>query len=440
MGVACTSQIQGPDPRASQPPVDPRNSENARIQYQQSVRRNPNYGYKGSAHIPPPERIDPDILRNTGYNILWNQNGWLDYEQHEENSPDLFHKKIDDYIAVLERTPGLDRNAKWRVQKFLTGKYLYPVFQKPRPAKRQLNYYRLLWYILHSLPFYVLKYDARTVSALSYFFADIATTHPCNVCSTHMAQYLKDNAFTGSSLAELVVWMCNFHNHLNTETGKPWFDCTKYAKRWGIKMSKVSVPPPSSAPSSIASGPVYTGSMAPRHLQQQPRAGPFSAPTSPAMGPAMVARSPANTNYVGLASTNLRVTNPQGNQVMLYPYEDDQKSARSSQNSAYSDQTYLRQRGQPALRPRGQDMAGGFQPPPQLLTATPQTRRTRVRTAPNLREAGLAPRPSAAAPRETVNSRVSAAGRNRGTVTASRASKRRRPKYRSIDEIPMFPE
>merc|ERR1719204_3078958 len=55
-------------------------------------------------------------------------------------------------------------------------------------------------------------------------------------------KYQKDNPYVGMVLLEFVGWLCNFHNNLNTRLGKPWFDCKKYAERWGIQFAAITIP------------------------------------------------------------------------------------------------------------------------------------------------------------------------------------------------------
>lgn len=211
--------------------------------------RNWDYNYNGNPYIPPVNSVDPQLLKTTGYNEIWNQYGWLDYEDHESNNPEVFHRKVDSYLFILRHTPGLDIQAIWRVDNFLKSRHLYPQFRQPTRGKREQNYYRIMWYILHSLPFYIREYNQHTCRAISNFFMDVAITHPCNVCADHFEKYQKDSPWVGRGLADLVVWLCNLHNNLNTRLGKPWFDCTKYAERWGIQIETMkSRPSPASAP------------------------------------------------------------------------------------------------------------------------------------------------------------------------------------------------
>jgi len=230
--TACSTKLTEPDPV---PPV----VEPERVRWAPMVMRNLDYNYNGNAYIPPVGSVDPELLKTTGYNVIWNQYGWLDYEDHESNNPDTFHSKVDDYLFILHHTPGLDVQAIGRVSNFLKSRYLYPEFRPPSGGKREQNYYRIMWYILHSLPFYIREYNRQTCRAITDFLMDVAITHPCNVCADHFEKYQKDNPWVGRGLSDLVVWLCNLHNHLNTRLGKPWFDCTKYAKRWGIQIETI---------------------------------------------------------------------------------------------------------------------------------------------------------------------------------------------------------
>jgi len=235
-------------PCTSKPPPDPVPAMLKPVKIQNAPRQVPiaprqmrklEYNYNGNPYIPPPNKVDPELLKMTGYNEIWNQYGWLDYKDHESNNPDVFFKKVDDYIFILRHTPGLDIQAIWRVNNFLKSRHLYPEFRPPDGGKREENYYRIMWCILHSLPFYIREYNQQTCRSISDFFMDVAITHPCNVCGEHFGIYQKDNPWAGRGLSDLVVWLCNLHNHLNTRLGKPWFDCTKYAQRWGIQIETI---------------------------------------------------------------------------------------------------------------------------------------------------------------------------------------------------------
>jgi len=201
--------------------------------------RHQDYAYTGNVQVP--DVLDPGVLKNTGYNWIWNQHGWLDYRQHKRNEPDLFHKYIENYILVLKSTPLRKSDAVLRVEKFLKSEFLYPPYKFPQVLQREQNYFWIMWYVIHSLPLYIKTYDQRTRSEIVGFLYDVALTHPCSVCSGHFMQYQKDNPWTGNSLAELVFWLCNFHNNLNTKLGKPWFDCKKYAERWGIQLASIPI-------------------------------------------------------------------------------------------------------------------------------------------------------------------------------------------------------
>ena len=55
---------------------------------------------------------------------------------------------------------------------------------------------------------------------------------PCNNCSTHGLQYLRENPPDMSSSASLQLWMWNFHNDVNRRLKKPYVSFDEYQQKY----------------------------------------------------------------------------------------------------------------------------------------------------------------------------------------------------------------
>ena len=48
-----------------------------------------------------------------------------------------------------------------------------------------------------------------------------------------MKEYIEQNPINSSTEEELVLWVCNYHNHINKINGKEEQDCEKVPVLWG---------------------------------------------------------------------------------------------------------------------------------------------------------------------------------------------------------------
>ena len=85
------------------------------------------------------------------------------------------------------------------------------------------------WFLIHSIaakyPDHPSQQDKDTMRG---FIAALGQHYPCKLCRKHLQQQLryKDlGPVAVDSRAELVVWMCNLHNIVNKDVGRPLFSC-----------------------------------------------------------------------------------------------------------------------------------------------------------------------------------------------------------------------
>jgi FAD-linked sulfhydryl oxidase len=77
--------------------------------------------------------------------------------------------------------------------------------------------------------------DAPTVERkqnTDTFLRSFATVYPCNVCAEDFAQQLQRYPPRLESRREFSRWMCDVHNNVNEQLGKPKFDCEQVDRRW----------------------------------------------------------------------------------------------------------------------------------------------------------------------------------------------------------------
>eukprot|EP00941_MAST-03F_sp_MAST-3F-sp1_P006030 g6030.t1 len=89
------------------------------------------------------------------------------------------------------------------------------------------------WFLIHSIaakyPEYPSKADKQAVIG---FIAALGQLYPCKLCRKHLQQQLRNMEELGpiheaaESRDKLVLWMCQLHNIVNKDIGKPLFECT----------------------------------------------------------------------------------------------------------------------------------------------------------------------------------------------------------------------
>eukprot|EP00618_Florenciella_parvula_P036072 CAMPEP_0119474524 /NCGR_PEP_ID=MMETSP1344-20130328/5743_1 /TAXON_ID=236787 /ORGANISM="Florenciella parvula, Strain CCMP2471" /LENGTH=583 /DNA_ID=CAMNT_0007507845 /DNA_START=43 /DNA_END=1794 /DNA_ORIENTATION=- len=89
------------------------------------------------------------------------------------------------------------------------------------------------WFYLHTVaakyPEYPSDVDMRTIRNM---IASLAQHYPCKKCRQHLREKLQDpelGPVRVENRTSLAVWMCDLHNMVNRDTGKPIHDCNPFA-------------------------------------------------------------------------------------------------------------------------------------------------------------------------------------------------------------------
>eukprot|EP00949_MAST-11_sp_MAST-11-sp1_P005326 g5326.t1 len=88
------------------------------------------------------------------------------------------------------------------------------------------------WYLLHSM---AAKYPEHPTEAdkvsMRNFFAALGQHYPCKLCRKHLQQQLRDPSLGPvrvNTRQELTTWVCELHNMVNRDIGKPEFNCDPF--------------------------------------------------------------------------------------------------------------------------------------------------------------------------------------------------------------------
>lgn len=115
----------------------------------------------------------------------------------------------------------------------LRAKTAHPATWQQEPAPDIVRIGRAGWTTLHTMAAYYP--DAPTTqdkSAAVALLSSFARLFPCKWCADDFAEYMIANPPEVSSRQQLGSWMCNAHNQVNQNLGKPLFDCTQIDRRW----------------------------------------------------------------------------------------------------------------------------------------------------------------------------------------------------------------
>jgi hypothetical protein len=81
----------------------------------------------------------------------------------------------------------------------------------------------ITWVTLHSIStkIKISEFENNKNDVLNFVY--LVITHlPCSICSKHGIKYLNDNNFSNIKVKnELIVFLFNFHNSINTRLNKP---------------------------------------------------------------------------------------------------------------------------------------------------------------------------------------------------------------------------
>jgi hypothetical protein len=100
-----------------------------------------------------------------------------------------------------------------------------------------------LWFSLHTMTFvYPLKPNENDKKNYKLFFESLKYTIPCSICRKNYIRHWKEYPIDKhlNSRKELVYWLIDLHNIVNSETGKKVISYTtviqKYEKVYGKKL------------------------------------------------------------------------------------------------------------------------------------------------------------------------------------------------------------
>ncbi|KAN0018773.1 hypothetical protein ACTFIU_008706 [Dictyostelium citrinum] len=91
------------------------------------------------------------------------------------------------------------------------------------------------WTLLHTIAaYYPEKPSEKKKQDVKEFLQSFSKVYPCNVCAKDFREIMKETPPTLDSQHDFALWLCNAHNNVNSQLGKPTFDCNLINKRWKI--------------------------------------------------------------------------------------------------------------------------------------------------------------------------------------------------------------
>eukprot|EP01113_Clastostelium_recurvatum_P005337 TRINITY_DN1238_c0_g1_i2.p2 TRINITY_DN1238_c0_g1~~TRINITY_DN1238_c0_g1_i2.p2 ORF type:complete len:208 (+),score=41.90 TRINITY_DN1238_c0_g1_i2:740-1363(+) len=92
---------------------------------------------------------------------------------------------------------------------------------------------RSTWTFLHTMAAYYPSHPTKKTQdeALSLLHS-IPHLYPCKVCAADFKQIIATTPPKVENRQQISQWLCEAHNHVNAQLGKPAFDCTKVEQRW----------------------------------------------------------------------------------------------------------------------------------------------------------------------------------------------------------------
>ncbi|KAJ1513326.1 hypothetical protein HMI54_001687 [Coelomomyces lativittatus] len=99
------------------------------------------------------------------------------------------------------------------------------------PDSQELG--RHTWTFLHTLAAYYPNPPTLTHQRhAKNLIYTLSSLYPCEPCAHHLTDYLTSHPPQVHSYLDLNQWLCDFHNAVNQQLGKPIFDCTRVLERW----------------------------------------------------------------------------------------------------------------------------------------------------------------------------------------------------------------
>ncbi|KYQ90875.1 hypothetical protein DLAC_07746 [Tieghemostelium lacteum] len=89
------------------------------------------------------------------------------------------------------------------------------------------------WTLLHAIAAYYPTIPTNTKKEqVRQFLESFSKVYPCDVCAKDFQHILKSTPPQLDSQHDFSMWLCNAHNNVNIQLGKPTFDCNLVNKRW----------------------------------------------------------------------------------------------------------------------------------------------------------------------------------------------------------------
>ncbi|EGC36505.1 hypothetical protein DICPUDRAFT_150985 [Dictyostelium purpureum] len=91
------------------------------------------------------------------------------------------------------------------------------------------------WTLLHTMAAYYPEKPSETRKQDTLdFLTSFSKVYPCKVCAKDFREIIKETPPKLESQKDFALWLCDAHNSVNTQLGKPKFDCDLLNDRWKI--------------------------------------------------------------------------------------------------------------------------------------------------------------------------------------------------------------
>ncbi|KAL7749823.1 Flavin-linked sulfhydryl oxidase of the mitochondrial IMS [Sorochytrium milnesiophthora] len=95
------------------------------------------------------------------------------------------------------------------------------------------------WTLLHTAAaYYPDQPSAGEQQNMTTFLRSFSAIYPCGHCAEHLRGEMERQPPRVQSRHELSQWMCEMHNKVNDQLGKPQFDCSRVLERWLESMDR----------------------------------------------------------------------------------------------------------------------------------------------------------------------------------------------------------
>ncbi len=107
-------------------------------------------------------------------------------------------------------------------------------WEKDEPPPDVIELGQAGWTILHSMAAYYPEHPTpEQRRKMKEFLESFAELYPCKVCAKDFESLLHKEPPKLDSRKDLAFWMCEAHNKVNAQLGKPLYPCQRVFQRWG---------------------------------------------------------------------------------------------------------------------------------------------------------------------------------------------------------------